>query len=47
MTILQVAVHGLGFDKPKLGTADQRRIGAALERLGWSRGARGTEGERY
>ena len=44
--IPQVAVHGLGFDKPKLGTADQRRIGAALERLGWSRGARGTEGKR-
>jgi len=40
VTILQVAVHGLGFDKPKLGTADQRRIGAALERVGWKRGAK-------
>ena len=34
-TVLEVALHGLGFDKPKLGTADQRRITAALERLGW------------
>lgn len=34
-TILEVAREGLGFDAPKLGTADQRRIGAALERLGW------------
>lgn len=40
VTVLEVAVHGLGFDKPKLGTADQRRIGAALERVGWERGAR-------
>ena len=46
-TILDVAVHGLEFDKPKLGTADQRRIGAALERLGWKRGPRGTGGVRY
>ena len=47
VTILEVAVHGLGFDKPKLGTADQRRIGAALERVGWKRGGRsGANGER-
>ena len=46
VTILQVAVHGLDFDKPKLGTADQRRIGAALERIGWVRGAR-SNGVRY
>ena len=47
VTILEVAVHGLGFDKPKLGTADQRRIGAALERINWERGERGTGGVRY
>ncbi len=47
VTVMQVAVHGLGFDKPKLGTAEQRRVGAALERRGWRRGERGTNGERY
>lgn len=46
-TILDVAVKGLEFDKPKLGTADQRRIAAALERVGWKRGTRGISGERY
>lgn len=40
VTVLQVAVHGLAFDKPKLGTADQRRISAALGRVGWERGER-------
>lgn len=40
VTVLTVAVHGLKFDKPKLGTADQRRITAALDRLGWVRGER-------
>jgi predicted P-loop ATPase len=43
-TILEVARSALFIDVPKLGTADQRRIGAILERLGWERGARnGTE----
>ena len=47
VTILEVAVLGLAFDKPRLGTADQRRIGAALERLGWKRGSRsGSDGAR-
>ncbi len=46
VTILDVAVHGLGFDKPKIGTTDQRRISAALERVGWSRGARAHGGVR-
>jgi len=34
-TVMGVAVHGLGIDKAKLGTADQRRIIAALGMLGW------------
>ena len=46
-SVLEVAVHGLGFDKPKLGTADQRRIAAALERLGWVRGARTNSARLY
>ena len=44
VTVMQVAVHGLGFDKPKLGTAEQRRIAAAVERVGWVRGPRTTGG---
>lgn len=47
VTVLEVAVHGLGFDKPKLGTADQRRIAAALERVGWVRGERTMAGRWY
>jgi len=37
-TLLKVAVNALGFTEPRLGTADQRRIAAALEHLGWRRG---------
>ena len=40
VTILAVALHALCIDRPKLGTTDQRRIAAALERLGWIRGRR-------
>jgi predicted P-loop ATPase len=39
-TISEVAKKALRIDTPKLGTADQRRIGAALERLNWVRGKR-------
>jgi predicted P-loop ATPase len=39
-TVLDVAQHGLRIELPKIGTADQRRITAALERLGWVRGKR-------
>lgn len=46
ITVLQVAKH-LQIDTPRLGTADQRRISAILERLGWSRGKRGPNGERF
>ncbi|HEY0420330.1 MAG TPA: VapE domain-containing protein [Acetobacteraceae bacterium] len=44
VTVLEVARHGLFVETPKLGTADQRRIVAILERLGWVRGARTTTG---
>lgn len=36
-TILTLARRALHIDVPRLGTADQRRIAAALERLGWRR----------
>jgi len=44
ITVLEVARHGLFVETPKLGTADQRRIAAILERLGWIRGTRTTTG---
>jgi predicted P-loop ATPase len=39
-TVLDVARNGLEIEIPRIGTADQRRITAALERLRWSRGKR-------
>jgi predicted P-loop ATPase len=47
VTIGEVARDGLGIDTPRIGTADQRRISAAMERLGWQRGTRGSNGERW
>ncbi len=35
VTVSEIARDGLGIDTAKLGTADQRRIAAALLRLGW------------
>ena len=46
-TVLDVARGGLNFSTDRLGTSDQRRIAAALERLGWRRAARGAHGERF
>jgi len=40
VTILDTARGALHIDTPKLGTADQRRIAAILEHLGWIRGPR-------
>jgi len=37
VTIGEVARDGLHIETPRIGTADQRRIAAALERLGWKR----------
>jgi predicted P-loop ATPase len=39
-TVLEVAREGLLIDLPKIATADQRRIAAALEHIGWTRGER-------
>ncbi|MGY4803379.1 VapE domain-containing protein [Teichococcus aerofrigidensis] len=46
VTVLEVARGALGIETAKIGTADQRRIAAALERLGWQRGARAHGGVR-
>jgi predicted P-loop ATPase len=47
VTVLEVARGALSIETAKIGTADQRRISAALERLGWTRGPRGNSGERF
>lgn len=50
VTVLDVAQNALNIDTQKLGTSEQRRIAAALERLRWRRpekGGRGPRGERY
>jgi predicted P-loop ATPase len=37
VTIGEVAHNALFIEKPRIGTADQRRIAAALEQIGWRR----------
>lgn len=37
VTIGQVAREDLGIEMPRIDTAEQRRIAAGLERLGWKR----------
>ena len=46
VTVMGVARAALRLDVSKTGTTEQRRIAAALERLGWQRGARGSGGIR-
>jgi hypothetical protein len=46
-TILEIARAALNIDLPKIGTADQRRIAAALERLQWRRGKHTESGRRW
>ena len=38
ITVYEVAFEALHFETQRIGTADQRRIGAILQRLGWQRG---------
>jgi predicted P-loop ATPase len=47
VTIGQIAQHALFFDKSKIGTADQRRIAAILELLGWHRLPKDWQGKRF
>ena len=46
-TVLEVARYALSMETQKLGTSEQRRISAILERLGWVRASRGHGGVRY
>ena len=48
VTVGQVARDALGFEDRKLGTAEQKRVSAAMTSLGWQRSdKRGSAGERY
>jgi predicted P-loop ATPase len=44
VTITQIAREALLLDTPRLGTAEQRRIAAAMEMLGWKRLPRSKQG---
>ena len=46
-TVGQIAREALGIETPRIGTAEQRRIAAALERLGWKRLPKDFEGKRW
>jgi predicted P-loop ATPase len=43
-TVIDVARHALFMDTPKVGTTEQRRITAVMERIGWIRGTRTKKG---
>ena len=47
VTVSQLAREALGIERPKIGTADQRRIAAALEQLGWKRLPKDWQGKRW
>lgn len=47
VTVGQVARDALSIETPRIGTADQRRIAAALELLGWRRLPKNWKGERW
>ena len=46
VTVGEVAREALYIETPRIGTADQRRITAALERLGWKRLPKDWQGNR-
>jgi predicted P-loop ATPase len=47
VTVGELAREALHIETPRIGTAEQRRIAAALERLGWSRLPVDWQGKRY
>jgi predicted P-loop ATPase len=47
VTIGQVAREALHIETPRIGTADQRRIAAALDQLKWKRQPKDWQGKRW
>ncbi|WP_207419905.1 VapE domain-containing protein [Roseomonas haemaphysalidis] len=47
VTVLELAKEALGYSVDRVGTADQRRLTALLEHLGWEHAPRGHGGVRY
>jgi predicted P-loop ATPase len=47
VTVSQVAKEALSIETPRIGTHEQRRIAAALERLGWQRQPKDWLGKRW
>jgi predicted P-loop ATPase len=47
VTVGEVATGGLGLEKARQGTTEQRRIAAVLKRLGWKRVPKDSLGKRY
>jgi predicted P-loop ATPase len=47
VTVGEVARDALGIETPRIGTADQRRIAAALEAIGWTRQPQAPDGKRW
>ena len=47
VTVGEVARAAIGIETPRIGTADQRRIAAVLEQLGWRRQKKDWEGNRW
>jgi predicted P-loop ATPase len=47
VTVGEVARSALSIETPRIGTADQRRIAAALEMIGWRRLPIGGDGKRW
>ena len=47
VTVGQVAREAIFIDSAKIGTADQRRISAAMEMLGWNRLPKDRQGNRW
>jgi predicted P-loop ATPase len=47
VTVWQVARDALHMETARIGTADQRRITAVMERLGWQRLPKDWQGKRW
>ena len=47
VTIGQVARDALHIETPRIGTAEQRRIAAAMLQLGWERQKQTWDGKRW